>query len=173
MTRRRIILNLSFAALFCLAALGGWAMADEPKSAPDREEALAIVVNKKNPLENVTFEDLRKLCLGERKFWSDGHKVTIVLREPEQAERNAVLTQVYRMNENEFRRYFLQSSFTGEVQSTPKELATVNGVRRFVFNVPGAIGFVRVCDVDDSVKVITLDGHKPGDPHYKLKLPAQ
>jgi len=154
----------------CLCVLWG-AVAGEAVTA--KEEPLVIVVNKKNPIDNLSFDDLRKLCLAERKYWSEGGKVTIVLREPDQAERDAVLQQVYRMTENEFRRYFLQSSFTGEVQSTPKELTTANGVRRFVFNVPGAIGFVRAADVDDSVKVISLDGRKPGDVSYRLKISAR
>jgi len=144
---------------------------DESTSTP-QEEPLAIIVNRKNPIENITFDDLRKLCLAERKHWADGRKVTLALREPGQAERAAVLNQIYRMSESEFTRHFLQGSFTGELKTTPKELATANGVRRFIFNVPGAIGFARVSEVDDSVKVIRLDGHAAGDPEYKLKLPV-
>jgi hypothetical protein len=43
-------------------------------------------------------------------------------------------------------------------------------VRKFVFNVPGAIGYVRVTDVDDTVKVIRIDGHLPDDKDYSLRI---
>jgi hypothetical protein len=44
------------------------------------------------------------------------------------------------------------------------------GVRKFVFNVPGAIGYLRPEDVDDSVKVVRIDGHLPSDAEYPLKI---
>jgi len=87
-----------------------------------------------------------------------------------QAEREAVLAQVCHMNESEFTRHSLQSSFTGSVESAPKELASANVVCRFVFNVPGAIGFVRASEVTGSVKVLRLDNHEAGDADYKLKV---
>ena len=43
-------------------------------------------------------------------------------------------------------------------------------MRKFVFNVPGAIGYLRPGDVDDSVKVLRIDGHLPGDAEYPLKI---
>ena len=133
--------------------------------------ALAVIVNKNNPIENMTLDELRKYCLQERKHWDDNKRVTIVLREPGQAERDAVLQLIYQMSESDFNRYFLQREFTGEVQSAPKHLSSATGVSRFVFNVPGAIGFARAADVDGSVKVLRVNGYAPGDPQYPLRLP--
>ena len=137
------------------------------------EEALAIIVHKSNPVENLTWDELRKFCLVERHQWPSSRRVTIALREPGQAEREAVLKQVYGFNEHEFNRHFLQGTFTGEVQSVPKQLATGLGVRRFVFNVPGAIGFVRAGELDDTVKVVRLDGKAPTEAGYKLRVPSK
>ena len=120
---------------FFVAALAwaGLTWAAEAPSKPD--EALVIVVHKSNPVENLTLDELRKLCLGERSRWDNQKRVTVVLREPGQAERETVLKKIYEMNEQEFRRHFLQSTYTGGGQNTPKQLATDTGVRRFVFNV--------------------------------------
>ena len=136
-------------------------------------EALAIVVHKSNPVDNLSSDELRKICLAERRHWATSRRVTVALREPGQAEREAVLAQVYGFSEQEFTRFFLQSTFTGEVQSAPKQLNTASGVRRFVFNVPGAIAFVRVSELDDTVKVVRLDGKAPADPDYKLRVPVK
>jgi ABC-type phosphate transport system substrate-binding protein len=134
------------------------------------EAALAVIVNKNNPVESMTLDELRKYCLQERKHWADNKRVTIVLREPGQAERAAVLQMIYRMSESDFNRYFLQGEFTGEVQAAPKHLSSAVGVRRFVFNVPGALGFAHAADVDGSVKVLRVNGYAPSDPQYPLRL---
>jgi hypothetical protein len=77
------------------------------------------------------------------------------------------------MNETEFSRHFLQGLFTGEVFVSPKTLASPTGVRKFVFNVPGAIGYVRASDVDGTVKVIRVNGHAVDDPEYPLRIEAR
>ncbi len=137
------------------------------------EEALAVIVNKSNPVENVSLEELRKFCTVERKFWSDNKRVTVVLRDPGQAERSAVLQLIYRMGESDFARHFLQGEFTGEVQAAPKHLSTGVGVRRFIFNVPGAIGFVRPAEADATVKILKVNGFAPGDPQSPLRLASR
>ena len=155
--------------------LAGSVVASRAQDSPPAPagESLAIVVHKSNPVENVTTAELRKLCRAERNHWSNGRRVTVALREPGQAERTAVLKSVYGFTEEDFQRHFLQSTFTGEVQSAPKQLATASGMRRFVFNVPGAIAFVRVSEVDDSVKVLRLDGLEPKHGRYSLKVAAK
>lgn len=137
---------------------------------PQVEQTLAVIVNRSNPVDNLTMQELRTVFLGERSHWPNGRRITLVMMEPGQPERSAVLREVYRMNESDFSRHFLQGLFTGEVFVSPKTLATPVGVRKFVFNVPGAIGYVRAGDVDPTVKVIRVDGHLPEDKDYGLRL---
>jgi len=108
--------------------------------------------------------------LGERSHWANGRRITLVMLEPGQPERKAILREIYRMSETDFNRHFLQGLFTGEVFVSPKTLATPVGVRKFIFNVPGAIGYVRSRDVDSTVKVIRIDGRLPDDKDYELRL---
>jgi len=134
------------------------------------KEGLAIVVNRDNPVENLSMAEVRTIFLGERSHWPNGRRITLVMMEPGQPERNAVLQDVCRMSESDLRRKYLQGLLTGEVLVSPKTLASPVGVRKFVFNVPGAIRYLRPEDVDDSVKVIRIDGHLPGDLEYPLKI---
>jgi len=140
-------------------------------SVPSQTDPLAIIVNRKNPVDNLTFEELRELCLGKRKTWSEGGNVTIALREQGQAERDAVLQQIYRMNESAFARSTMRYGADDDASNAPKQLTTAKLVCRFVFNVPGAIGFVRANEADNSVKIIRLDGLTPDEPDYKLRVP--
>ena len=83
------------------------------------------------------------------------------MREPGISERDAVLSLICRMTETDFTRYLLHAAYRGESQAAPKQLDTSMGVRRFIFNVPGAIGYVRGDEVDESVKVIRIAGTVP------------
>src|ERR1700741_2139056 len=140
----------------------------EPQNAS--EQNLAIVVNVSNPISNLSMSELRKIFLGERSHWPNGRRITLVMMEAGQPERAVVLRDICQMNETDFNNHFLHGVFTGEVLVSPKTLATPVGVRKFIFNVPGAIGYLRPEDVDDSVKVVRIDGHLPGDAEYPLKI---
>ncbi len=137
---------------------------------PVAEDSLAIIVNKSNPIDNLSFAELRKTFLAETRAWSNGRRVTLVMREQGQPDRSSVLRQIYRMSEGDFNRHFLQAAFNGLAEGPPKSLATADGVRKFIFNVPGAIGYVRSNEVDESVKVVRIDGLGPDAPGYKLKI---
>jgi ABC-type phosphate transport system substrate-binding protein len=134
------------------------------------EQALAIIVNQSNPVENFSFEELRKIFLGERSHWPNGRRITLVMLDPSQPERKAVLRDIYGMSEKDFNNHFIQGVFTGAVFVSPKTLANASDVRNFVFNVPGAIGYVRASDVDSSVKVLRVDGRLPEDKDYRFRL---
>ena len=143
------------------------------QASPPKQEALAIVVNQSNPVDDLSFSELRAVFLGERSHWPNGRRITLVMMEPGHPEREAVLHDVCRMGEADFRRRFLQGLLTGEVLVSPKTLATTAGVRKFIFNVPGAIGYLRPADVDASVKVLRIDGHYPNDAEYALRIPVR
>jgi phosphate transport system substrate-binding protein len=153
-----------------LLALGAAILVAPSAARETTTEPLAIVVNKSNPLNELSLADLRKIYRGQRGRWSNGRRVTLVMRDPGTPEREAILRSLYGIEEEEYRRGFLQSIFTGEASDAPKMLATPNGVLRFVFNVPGAIGYVRASEVDASVKTLRVDGRLPGDAGYRLEV---
>lgn len=153
-------------ALALLAVVALAASTDEAARRPP--EPLVFVVHRSNPTDNLTLADLRKLFHGERRKWSHGRNVTLVMRNPGTIERDTVLRELYEMDENEFARFFLHAEFVGDVATPPKQLNSAQGVIRFVFNVPGAIGYVRLSELDKSVKPLRIGGLAPGDPGYPL-----
>jgi len=162
----------------CLLAAALAPAADPPRRLPSAPPAasdqnLAVVVNKSNPVEKLSMAELRKVFLGERSHWPNGRRITLVMMESGQPERDAVLHMIYQMSETDFNNHFLRGMFTGEVFVSPKTLATPVGVCKFIFNVPGAIGYVRATDVDESVKVIRIDERLPEDRGYRLHVPPR
>jgi ABC-type phosphate transport system substrate-binding protein len=133
------------------------------------EDDLAVVVNKGNPVDNLTKVQLRKILLGEQAAWSSGKKVSIVLRAPGQPERAGVLRSICGMSDDEFAQHLVHSSFNGDSGSPPKAVATGEAVRSLVGILPGGIGFLRVADVNDSVRTVTVDGLGAGQDGYKIK----
>jgi phosphate transport system substrate-binding protein len=174
MRSRSVPVQRAIAALLAL----GIALWASPASAraQDRHaadaEPLAIVVNRSNPLSDVSLADLRRIYRGQRSRWSNGRRVTLVMRDAGAPERDAILRSLYGLDEEEYRRGFLQAVFTGEAGDAPKMLATPSGVLRFVFNVPGAIGYVRASEVDSSVKAVRVEGLLPGEAGYRLEVGA-
>ena len=172
-------LRTAIAAIVLLALLSRpedamtLAAKDSEVSLDDRSaqsEPLAIVVNKSNPMDDLSFVELRHVFLGERSHWPNGRRITVVMREPGEPERRAILHDVCGMNEEQFKTHLLGGLFTGDILVSPKILAAPSGVRKFVFNVPGAIGYLRLGDVEGSVKVVRVDKLLPEDRGYKLHV---
>lgn len=136
-------------------------------------EPLVIVVNRSNPVNDLSFAELRRIFLGNRSHWPNGRRITLVMRDPGEIERKTILRDVCGMNEDQLKNHFLHGLFTGEILVSPKTLSTPSGVRKFIFNVPGAIGYLRVSDLDNSVKVVRIDELLPDDKGYKLRVLSQ
>lgn len=133
------------------------------------DDDLAVIVNKGNPVGNLSKAQLRKLVLGEQDSWPGGKKVNVILRAPGQAEREGVLRSVCSMSEDDFNQHLMHANFGGDTGGAPKALGSAVAVRQLVMTLPGAVGFVRVADVTDAVRVVTVDGIAAGQPGYKLK----
>ena len=176
MRRLAGLLFLLASAAFSIAALSLGPAPNSrllPRPQIASEQNLALVVNLSNPVQNLSMPELRRIFLGERSHWPNGRRITLVMMEPGQPERAVVLRDICQMNETDFNNHFLHGVFTGEVLVSPKTLATPAGMRKFVFNVPGAIGYLRVSDLDPSVRAIRIDERGPEDKGYRLHVPPR
>jgi ABC-type phosphate transport system substrate-binding protein len=151
----------ALATVFVAMPVTGWA---QPSA------AIAIVVHQSNPVTSLTQAELRQILLLERQSWPTNKKITVVMRDSGQSERAALLRTICRMSEHDFDRHVLQVTFQGSALSPPRTISTADGMLRFVFNVPGALGYVRADEVNNSVKVVRVDGMLPGDQGYPLVL---
>ncbi|HXJ90270.1 MAG TPA: hypothetical protein VMS18_25895 [Candidatus Binatia bacterium] len=167
MRRTRFVL---ISALLQMVLVGLLAVSPSTLGGAGSDQSVAIIVNPSNPVENCSFDDLRKIFLGEKSHWPNGRRITLVMLDPAQPERKVVLREIYNMSEKDLNNHFIQGVFTGGVLAPPKTLASAADVRKFVFNVPGAIGYVKGTDVDQSVKILRIDGRLPDDKDYRLRL---
>jgi len=132
-------------------------------------DALAIVVHRANPVESLTVPELRRIFMLETQNWPHGRRITVVLREKGQPERDEAIRMICGISEAEYERNLLLQTFRGSVTRPPRSIQSASGMLRFIFNTPGAIGYVRAGEVDNSVKVVAIDGRLPGDADYPLQ----
>src|SRR3979490_2336236 len=71
----------------------------EPQASSAADECLAILVNRSNPVENLSFAELRKVFLGEQNHWSVGRRIMGGGRGSGKRECQLVLTLIYRMDD--------------------------------------------------------------------------
>ncbi|MEI6669856.1 MAG: hypothetical protein WCP29_17030 [Acidobacteriota bacterium] len=129
---------------------------------------VAIVVRPDVPVDNLTFQEVRELLIGDRQFWKPGLRVSLLMRAPATRERDVVLKTVYRMSEAEFRRYWIEKVFRAEAQAGPKIVYSNEVATELVAAIPGAVAFVDATQVPKGLKVLRIDGLLPGDKGYRL-----
>jgi hypothetical protein len=130
---------------------------------------IAVVVRPDTPAENLSFNDIRKLLLGERQFWNSSLRVTLLIRAPSAHERDVVLKTIYRMSESQFRQYWISKVFRAEATSGPKIVYSNEMASELVAAIPGSVAFVDAAQVPKGLKVLKIDGKLPGDKDYPLK----
>lgn len=134
-----------------------------------QDRAVAIVVNPSTAVNDLSLLELRNVFLGERQFWNDGSRIVLLVRAPVAYERDVVLNKIYRMDESQYRQYWIAKVFRAEVSSGPKIVYSNDMTRQLVTALAGAVGFIPASDVSPEMKVVRINGKLPGDPDYPLQ----
>lgn len=140
-------------------------------SAPLQAQAggVAIVVHSSAPVQNMTMDELRRVFQAEQQFWRDGSRITLLVRAPEAYERDVVLNRIYRMDEEQFRQYWVAKMFRAEVPAGPQVVYSAQMARELVTVIPGAITFMPASEVGATSRVLRIEGKLPGERGYPLQ----
>lgn len=114
------------------------------------KDALSIYVNLKNPLENISIEEVKKIFLCEIKNWSDlnwdNQEIIGISRNPNSG------TYLY------FKEHILDGiDYCGEIQIKP----TTENIVKFVSENVYSIGYGGIGYFIDSVKTLNVNGISP------------
>ena len=126
---------------------------------PIAYDGIAIIVNKQNPLRNLSLKQIRQIFLGEITDWSQlnlpPHPIDIITREEGSGTRNT----------------FEEMVIGEHAELTPMALVQdSNGsVREIVANDPYAIGYISMGLVDSRVKALSVDGIAPTRQNVKSR----
>lgn len=139
-----------------------------PSAAP---VALAVIVNPKNPTIGLTFTELRSHLKLELQFWSNGERATLLLRASDSEETKILLASVYEMAARDLRKYWIGRVFRGEIAAAPTIVPTAAAAGARVRDSEGAFSIVLATEVPEGVRVLAIDGKRPGEAGYPLTAP--
>ena len=114
-------------------------------------DAIAVIVHRTNPLNNLSMDQIRKIYAGKATRWNElrgpDRAITVVTREEGSGTRETFQNLVMGKNE--------EISLGALVQDS-------NGaIRQVVADDPNAIGFISLGLVNDRVKALKIDGIEP------------
>lgn len=147
--------------LLAAAALGPAAGAAE----------LAVVVSPQNPVGELTASELREILLMERQHWRGGRRIYLILPGSGTPEKDLLLRRGLQMNEDALRRHYLGKLYGGEIPAFPGTARSGAAARTVVAHAPNALAVVDSGAVDPTVKVLRIEGRRPGDTGYLLAGP--
>jgi len=113
-----------------------------------------VVVSKANSAGPLSREEVRRIFMGDKSSWAGGKRITVLMLASGEPERVVVLQAVFKMNESEYAKYFLQAAFTGHVLAAPRDLASAAQMKARLAANPNAIGYLSKADLDENVRVI-------------------
>jgi hypothetical protein len=167
---RQLTRILTAALLALVTASVGTGPGPAMEAGTEARQALAIIVNPKNSVTNLSFNELRAYFKLEQQFWPDKQRIEVFLRPSSSTEMQILLDEVYKMTSAKLRKYWVGRVFRGEIPSKPSVVPTAKSARTRVLKVPTALTVVMLDEVPEGVRVITIDGKKPGDEGYRLNL---
>ena len=126
---------------------------------PSFAHHMAVVVNKANPVENISSAHLARITKSDTKTWANGKEIVLVLHKDSKGEM-LTLRKLNNMTEADLKsRLGAHKDSVILVDSDADVLDTVEST-------PGAIGLVEVRSVNGQVKVVKVDGKLPLENGY-------
>ena len=120
---------------------------------------MAVVVNKDNKVDNVTAVHLGKVFRSEIKKWPDGKPVVLVLHRSSEGEAET-LERLIKMSSGELKALIAAHKDSIMLADSDAD------VLKIVQSTPGAVGFVEIHSVDNTVNVVRVDGKLPMESGY-------
>jgi ABC-type phosphate transport system substrate-binding protein len=120
---------------------------------------MAVVVNRDNNVGNVTSVHLSRIFRAEVKKWPDGKSVVLVLHKDSAGEAET-LQRLIQMNDGDWKALIAAHKDVIVMADSDAD------VLKIVQTTPGAIGFVDVRSVDNTINVVRVDGKLPMESGY-------
>lgn len=134
-------MRLLFLALLCFPMVTSMAASN----------GYAVVVARSSSIETMSPGKVRDIFL-KRKSFEEGVRLVPVNLVGDESPRREFESLVLQMDRDAINRYWINNHFQGV--SPPATQASLQSMKRFIENVEGAIGYLPIDMVDDSVKVI-------------------
>ncbi len=160
LSRRRTLLS----GLAAVAASSGYVLRAGAEETP---HPLAVVVGAASSLDALSFYQLKRLYLGDPARTPAGQRLIPLNRGTNTAERVGFDQTVLSMNPEQVARYWIDRRIRGQ-SGAPKAVDPAGILLRILTRVPGTIGYVRLDQVTNAVRVVRISGRMPDHPDYPI-----
>ena len=137
--------------------------------AADAPPGFAVVVSPDVTVTGLSMTDLRKMFLGDRQFWTQNLRVTLLIRAPVARERAVIVWTVCKMSEAQFCQHWVSKVMRADCTTSPRQFTSNQAALDLVRTSPGAIAIVNAAQTA-GMKVLAIDGKLPGDAGYPLRI---
>ncbi len=132
---------------------------------------IAVVVNKSNPVSDISYSELKIILEARKQYWSNGEKITLIFKSLVSNETRKLIDMVYKIKYDEFDKYWFLKVYNNKIMEFPKILNSTSTINILVSEIPGAIAFIGVNEVSKrgNIKMITINGRMPDEDGYPFK----
>ena len=127
---------------------------------------IAIVVNKNNPIDDISIAELKRIYLAKQTVFSQGKNIVLAEYADLKEEFYDILLDWSLIK---YKRHWMKLIFSGESYGAPKEFDRTDDLKKFISKNVNAIAFIALSDADDNVKILTVDGNNPWSKDYPFK----
>ncbi len=111
-------------------------------------ETILVLVNKNNPVTEMSTEEIKSIYSGTKRFWDDGSKIKPLHMPPESMEKEAFITSVFKVSMSQYKLFWLsQKQTTG--QTEPLSLHVSYPILNILSRKKEAIGYVSARDYEN------------------------
>ena len=132
---------------------------------------IAVIVNKSNPVSDVSYNELKQISEARKQYWDNGEKIILIFKPVTSVETRALIDMVYKIKYEEFDKYWFLKVYENKIMEFPKILNSTGTINILVSEIQGAIAFIGVDEVSKrgNIKVIRVNGKMPDEDWYPFK----
>ena len=114
-----------------------------------------LITDNSNPVTMISAKEVKNVYLGKKSVWSDGSHITVFTQISSPVNK-IFMKEMARKTPQQYSTYWKKSLFTG-TGLPPKDFSSDDAVKAAVAAKPGAIGYISVSALDDSVKQLEIN----------------
>ena len=131
------------------------------------EETIVVVVNKNNPVDNISSSTLARIYKGRVLKWADGEQIVVVDRPVRSETRARFYSEILR---TEPTKKFYEPGVPIPFRAI--QIRSDEALVAFIRRVRNSVSYVSLSSVDDRVKILKIDGKMYSESGYVL-LPGK
>ncbi len=116
---------------------------------------VVVICNKEVPDDALAKKDLKKMFIGQQKFWNKDLEVVLATLSKSDVHKT-FLKKYIKKSSSQYRRYWINLSFTGK-GIAPKAFKVEEELVQFVSQTSGAIGYISSNTNINGAKVISIN----------------